>query len=247
MLTNRLFVSRCVALSAVSLISYNSTLSSANKLPASTAPASFPADSNSLGYDPLVHLPSVENSSLIPKLPRYSAVEPIYPIFVTHTYPVELCINEFLTKYPNPQYCPEIIDCKLIEEQIDPVTGVIYRKRLLLIHNTAPWIFRKLLKADTVEFIEESLHDKKRQVFELASSNKTFSSILSGTEYSKFAPHPDNPQHTLFVQTGGVKASAYFGPLKHRIEVYVSPRMRTEGYRAAQLLDNNLKQKYGPH
>lgn len=208
-----------------------------SSLPLSVPPAAF-------GGDPLRPLPCkpfVARSESLPKLPVEppSSYTAIHPLYFTHKFSINSVAKAFYSKYPCAD-CPDVLSVTVVDEQFDPNTDVKYFKRLLTIRNSAPWLFRQMLNSETVTFTEYSLLDLNNGVLEICSRNSTFSNILLATEHSKFYRDPHDANQTHFVQTGGISAGSWFGPLREQLEQFIAPAVRAEGVRAILLLDKNL-------
>ena len=113
--------------------------------------------------------------------------------------------------------------------------------------NIAPWLMRRAMgSSDTVQLSETASFDPRTREFTLTSHNENFASLVLAKEASRFAPHPSNPQHTVFVQYGGIRCSSYLGPLKRPCERLVASRMIVGGLQATDLLDDLLNQSQSP-
>jgi len=162
------------------------------------------------------------------------------PLLYAHAAPVEECVQRHLTKYPHPSQ-PDILACPVVSDETDPVTGVRTRKRKVVCANIAPWIMRRALgSSDTVQLSETNVYDPRTREFTLHSQNDNYTGLVVAREASRFAPHPDNPQWTMFVQYGGIRCSSYLGPLKRPIERFICDRMTRGGLEAADLLDDMI-------
>jgi hypothetical protein len=211
----------------------------------STPPVSFPNTAESIA-NPLSVLPNPAPSNGIPQLPHFGDLTYAPTIFYSHRYPVDKTMHAFFHKYPNPKV-PMMRDVKILEEKVDPSTGVVYRKRTLTLQleGVAPWWVCNLLRIKEAHFMEESHYDPKSKVFSMASRNVTYSNVILAAEYSKFVPHPENPNWTLFVQRGGVQASSWLGLMRSKFEEVAASKIRDGGADSCDILDETLIQIFG--
>jgi len=171
---------------------------------------------------------------------------PSPPLFYAHPSSVEACVERHFTKYPHASV-PEILECPIVRDETDPVSGVRTRQRRVVCKNIAPWIFRRVLGGpDTVELTETTTFDPRTRQFELHSENVNFSRFVFAKEASRFVPHPANPQWTSFVQYGGIRCTSYMGPLKRPLEQFICNRMIRGGLQACDHLDDVLMQSQSP-
>ena len=209
---------------------------SAPDYPHSAHPPRFHGDPSS----PILTTPCPTPSPSLPTLPPPPPPNPLIPpLLFLHPHPFPLALRLFLTKYPSP-HSPDVLSCAVSDERTDPDTSVVYRRRVLRVHNSAPFPFRHILRAPVIEFEERSLYDPARRVLELSTRNLTYRSIIEAREASKFIGVGDHS--TLFVQAGGITAGAFFGPLRASVERYAAWYVRSEGVKAIDLLERMLRE-----
>jgi len=158
-----------------------------------------------------------------------------------HPHPFSHTLRTHLSKYTDCRdEHPDVLECITLAESTDPTTGVVYRRRLLRVRNSAPWLFRSLLRSDVVEFEEESIHDDRERVLSMASKNVSYRSIIEANEASKFY---GDQYGTIFVQTGSIRAGWVFGPLRSQIEAYAAWYVRRGGVDAVMELEKKLTEE----
>ena len=194
--------------------------------------------------DPLGTTAFPRSSASLPQLPLYPASTAIPAILFRHPHSFSDTLRTFLTKYTSDAAeHPDVLECVTLAERVDAASGVVYRRRLLRVRNSAPWLFRSLLRADVVEFEEESVYDEQERVLQMASRNVSYRNIIEANEASKFIELRDGQPGaggTLFVQTGTIRAGALFGPLRSQIEAYAAWYVRRGGVNAVKELEDKL-------
>ena len=183
----------------------------------------------------------------LPDLAAYPASAAIPAILFRHPHPFDHALRTHLAKYTHcKDEHPDVLECITLKEAVDPQTGVVYRRRLLRVRNTAPWLFRSLLRSDVVEFEEESVYDERERVLQMASQNVSYRSIIEANEASKFIELREGEPGaggTLFVQTGTIRAGWVFGPLRSQIESYAAWYVRRGGVNAVNELEQKLTEE----
>ena len=211
--------------------------------PLSQAPVGFSGDV----LDPIATTPSPRPAPRFPQLPSYPASAAIPSILFRHPHSFSHTVRTHLSKYTEcVDEHPEVLECVTLESSVDPSTGVVYRRKLLRVRNTAPWLFRSILRSDVVEFEEESIYDDRERVLQMASRNVSYRSIIEANEASKFIElrgGQPGAGGTLFVQTGTIRAGWVFGPLRSQIEAYAAWYVRRGGVDAVTELEKKLSEE----
>jgi hypothetical protein len=146
----------------------------------------------------ITKLPSkrLENATQYPK----------YEVLLDYTF--EQVVHAFFNKYkdplPDPDF-PEILSITVDKNETMP-NGLISKRRTFTIKNEEdmPYVLRKLLTADTVVFEENCIIDMKNKTLEMATHNKSFSSLGQMLDLQSLKVDPNNPSKTIFVETGEV-------------------------------------------
>lgn len=193
--------------------------------------------------DPISGLPNPSCSIQIPSLPRTEVIN--YSPLIFYSFPscFEGTTRAFFTKFPHPRH-PEVKESIVLEREVDPSTGVIYRKRKMVIwvDSVAPRWIVKLFGIKEAEFVEESHYDPHQKVLSISSRNVTFSSIIVATESSKFFQDPNDKNRTLFMQRGGIQTAETFGFLRKAFENFVSRRAREGGVVSCESLEERIRE-----
>jgi hypothetical protein len=113
-------------------------------------------------------------------------------------------------KYPSVKR-PDLVSVDIIDKRVDPVTGRLHIRRLLVIEgaNYPAWL-KKLFGSSIGYFVDETVVDARAQTLDMKSRNLTFSSVVRLEEHCRYEPDPDRPSEaTLFTQIGTVTALPY--------------------------------------
>ena len=229
---------------AASTYSAAATPAAANATTATPPLSQPPLGFNGDVLDPIATTLRPRSSAILPPLPSYPASAAIPAIMFRHPHPFSHTMRTHVSKYTEDAVeHPDVLECVTLAESLDPSTGVTYRRRLLRVRNSAPWLFRSLLRSDVVEFEEESVYDSEERVLQMASRNISYRGIIEANEASKFIELRDGQPGaggTLFVQTGTCRAGALFGPLRSQIEQYAAWYVRRGGVNAVGELERKL-------
>ncbi|KAJ2064376.1 Phospholipid metabolism protein [Coemansia aciculifera] len=120
-------------------------------------------------------------------------------------------------KYPNEQ-TPHVRHVEILNQDVDPVTGVLRTERLIMVRQNVPMLVRKIFGGDTSYVLEYSEVDPRKQTLVMQSQNMTYSNLLSVGEYITYTPDPENSKHTLFTQSAQLKASGALCRFANKIE-----------------------------
>uniref|UniRef100_A0A3B3XE80 PRELI/MSF1 domain-containing protein n=1 Tax=Poecilia mexicana TaxID=48701 RepID=A0A3B3XE80_9TELE len=134
--------------------------------------------------------------------------------FCPHSHPWEMVTKAAMQKYPNPMN-PSVFGVDVLDRNIDQ-QGRLHSKRLLSTEWGLPSIVKSLIgNVRTCTYIQESsIVDPKEKMFELQSSNITFTNMVSVDEKLTYKPHPEDPEKTILTQEAiisvkGVSLSSY--------------------------------------
>ncbi|XP_032370654.1 PRELI domain containing protein 3B isoform X2 [Etheostoma spectabile] len=130
-----------------------------------------------------------------------------------------------MQKYPNPMN-PSVIGVDVLDRGIDK-QGRLHSKRLLSTEWGLPSIVKSIIgNARTYTYVQEhTVVDPKEKIFELQSSNITFTNMVSVDEKLTYKPHPEDKDKTILTQEAiisvkGVSLSSYLeGVLASTISV----------------------------
>ncbi|KAJ2802620.1 Phospholipid metabolism protein [Coemansia helicoidea] len=120
-------------------------------------------------------------------------------------------------KYPSEK-TPHVRHVEVLNQEVDPVTGVLRTERLIMVCQNVPALVRKVFGGDTSYVLEYSEVDPNQQTLVMQSQNLTFSNLLTVGEHITYRPHPENAAHTTFTQSAQLKASGALFRLANRIE-----------------------------
>ncbi|XP_008406658.1 PRELI domain containing protein 3B [Poecilia reticulata] len=129
-------------------------------------------------------------------------------------HPWEMVTKAAMQKYPNPMN-PSVFGVDVLDRNIDQ-QGRLHSKRLLSTEWGLPSIVKSLIgNVRTCTYVQESsIVDPKEKMFELQSSNITFTNMVSVDEKLTYKPHPEDPEKTILTQEAiisvkGVSLSSY--------------------------------------
>ncbi|PIA18990.1 protein MSF1 [Coemansia reversa NRRL 1564] len=120
-------------------------------------------------------------------------------------------------KYPN-ENTPHVRHVEVLNQEVDPDTGVLRTERLIMVQQGVPVLLRKLFGGDASYVLEYSEVDPRQRTLEMQSQNMTYSNLLSVGEHIVYKPHPEQPQHTTFTQSAELKACGAMFRLATKIE-----------------------------
>ncbi|KAM8914595.1 PRELI domain containing protein 3B [Spinachia spinachia] len=119
-----------------------------------------------------------------------------------------------MQKYPNPMN-PSVIGVDVLDRSIDK-QGRLHSKRLLGTDWGLPSIVKAIIgNTRTCTYVQEtSVVDPTGKIFELQSSNITFTNLVSVDEKLTYKPHPEDKEKTILTQEAiisvkGVSLSSY--------------------------------------
>uniref|UniRef100_A0A3Q3WL66 PRELI/MSF1 domain-containing protein n=1 Tax=Mola mola TaxID=94237 RepID=A0A3Q3WL66_MOLML len=129
-------------------------------------------------------------------------------------HPWETVTKAAMQKYPNPMN-PSVIGVDVLDRDIDK-QGRLRSKRLLSTEWGLPSIVKSIIgNTRTYTYIQEnSIVDPKEKIFELQSTNITFTNMVSVDERLTYKPHPENKDKTILTQEAiisvkGISLSSY--------------------------------------
>ncbi|XP_023651264.1 PRELI domain containing protein 3B [Paramormyrops kingsleyae] len=129
-------------------------------------------------------------------------------------HPWETVTKAAMQKYPNPMN-PSVIGVDVLDRGVD-TQGRLHSSRLLSTEWGLPSIVKSLIgNTRTCTYIQEhSVVDPKGKMFELKSTNLTFTNLVSVDERLVYRPHPQDPEKTILTQEAlisvkGVSLSSY--------------------------------------
>ncbi|TNN66368.1 PRELI domain containing protein 3B [Liparis tanakae] len=129
-------------------------------------------------------------------------------------HPWETVTKAAMQKYPNPMN-PNVIGVDVLDRSIDK-QGRLHSHRLLGTDWGLPSIVKTIIgNARTYTYVQEhSVVDPKEKIFELQSTNITFTNLVSVDERITYKPHPEDQEKTILTQEAiisvkGVSLSSY--------------------------------------
>ncbi|KAI9505671.1 Phospholipid metabolism protein [Coemansia spiralis] len=120
-------------------------------------------------------------------------------------------------KYPNDK-TPHVRHVEILNQDVDPETGVLRTERLIMVQQNVPTLLKKLFGGDASYVLEYSEVDPREKTLSMQSQNMTFSNLLSVGEHIVYKPDQENPKHTLFTQSAQLKATNTLCRFANKVE-----------------------------
>lgn len=116
-------------------------------------------------------------------------------------------VHGFFHKYaeiPDPNF-PEILNITIDIDETLP-NGLVRKRRTFTLKNEEdmPYVLRKMLSADTVQFEENCIIDMKNKTLEMCTHNKSFSNLGQMLDFQYLKVDPKDENKTVFIETGEV-------------------------------------------
>ncbi|XP_069828079.1 PRELI domain-containing protein 2 isoform X1 [Dendropsophus ebraccatus] len=162
-----------------------------------------------------------------------------------YCYPFQQVVNSYLNKYPTPLE-KNVTAIKTVEEQIDPATGILYRRRIATCTNVIPSFLRKwsILKVGNVYLEEESWLDMKERVMNLKSRCLTWAQYASMNEESVYRESKHNSNWTEFSQKGTITVTGA-GYLNCVLEKFAQTFLKQGAKKSISVMEKILEERYG--
>ncbi|XP_078664193.1 PRELI domain-containing protein 2-like [Branchiostoma floridae x Branchiostoma belcheri] len=166
-------------------------------------------------------------------------------VFHVFKYPADKVIKTHLAKYPTPK--EKFVECiKTVEEKVDSVSGIEYRKKLATCTNVVPNFLRRLglLNVPAIYLEEESWYYRRQRTAKLSSRMLTWANLAELSEESEFRPSAENPNWTEFRMHGTIAITGV-GPFGAILEYYAQMFLRGGGKKSIRIMEELLQERYG--
>ncbi len=110
------------------------------------------------------------------------------------------CSKAYNLRFPRHELYPYILDTEELSRTNNGPTT--YVKRRVKLDIEAPGWLKTVTGVHHCYFVEEHTYNKDERKVSFKTVNETFSHQVCLEEIATFEPHPDNPEWTLFLQTG---------------------------------------------
>ncbi|XP_069620164.1 PRELI domain-containing protein 2 [Ranitomeya imitator] len=162
-----------------------------------------------------------------------------------YCYPFQQVVSSYLSKYPTPLE-KNVTAVTTVEEQIDPGTGIVYRRRIATCNNIIPSFLRKwsILKVPNIYLEEESWLDMKARVMNMKTRCLTWVQYSSMIEESVYQESKHNSNWTEFSQKGTIKITGA-GYLNCVLEKFAQTFLKQGAKRSIAVMEKILEEKYG--
>ncbi|KAM6976757.1 PRELI domain containing protein 3B-like [Aplochiton taeniatus] len=129
-------------------------------------------------------------------------------------HPWETVTKAAMQKYPNPMN-PSVFGVDVLDRSVD-VDGRLHSNRLLSTEWGLPSMAKSMfgVTRSRTYVQEHSVVDPKEKIFELKSTNISFTNLVSVDEKLTYKPHPLDPEKTVLSQEAvitvkGISLSSY--------------------------------------
>ncbi|XP_072002233.1 PRELI domain-containing protein 2 [Engystomops pustulosus] len=162
-----------------------------------------------------------------------------------YCYPFQKVVTGYLNKYPTPLE-KNVTAVTTVEEQTDPATGIIYRRRIATCNNIIPSFLRKwsILKVTNIYLEEESWLDMKARVMNLKCRCLTWAQYASMNEESVYRESKHNSNWTEFSQKGTITITGA-GYLNCILERFAQTFLKQGARKSIAIMEKILEEKYG--
>ncbi|XP_061913631.1 PRELI domain containing protein 3B-like [Entelurus aequoreus] len=129
-------------------------------------------------------------------------------------HPWETVTKAAMQKYPNPMN-PNVFGVDVLDRSVDK-DGCLHSQRLLSAEWGLPAIAKSIIGASgSHTYVQErSVVDPRHKIFQLQSTNISFTNLVSVDEKLTYKPHPQDPDKTVLTQEAlisvkGISLSSY--------------------------------------
>ncbi|XP_040262049.1 PRELI domain-containing protein 2 [Bufo bufo] len=162
-----------------------------------------------------------------------------------YCYPFQQVVTGYLNKYPTPLE-KNVTAVTTVEEQVDPATGIVYRRRIATCSNVIPSFLRKfsILNLSNIYLEEESWLDMRARVMSLNSRCLTWAQYASMNEVSVYQESKQNSNWTEFSQKGTITITGA-GYLNCVLEKFAQSFLKQGAKKSISIMERILEEKYG--
>jgi hypothetical protein len=121
-----------------------------------------------------------------------------------------------------------------------PSSGWTFTHRAVHVETKVPLLVRKLLGEDGQDYVlldERARQHEGNRLLEFQSVSRTFSRFVVSTERREYRVHPDNPEWTLFTQSGKVYATAACGLMRSTVRRWAQKSFQQRADASAAALE----------
>ena len=121
-----------------------------------------------------------------------------------YEYDWNLVYDAYNSRFPICDLIPELIETRFENRNI---YGNIetYSRYSIYTCNDIPWIIKKMIGINVIEFKSEAIIDKQKKTFYLHTENITLRNFIELDEICYYGMCEKNKKHTIFEQTGHLK------------------------------------------
>ncbi|CAG8517768.1 4363_t:CDS:2 [Paraglomus brasilianum] len=144
-------------------------------------------------------------------------------------------------KYPN-ENCPHVIAIDVIDQHVDPETGILRLERLITCKQNVPSFIRRLCGAASVTYAREiSEIDPKNKVLKMTSWNLSLKHLVSVAETVVYSEDPEDSSRTCFTQEASIKCGESLERFANYIESFCVQRFHDNAQKGRQGFETVLE------
>ncbi|KAF1331273.1 Vacuolar protein, partial [Globisporangium splendens] len=144
-------------------------------------------------------------------------------------FPLEQTVDVYYRKFKEPlpdleSPSKQLVAIELLDEHHFDEYDAVFRRRKLQFRNNVPYLIkRQFANSEFIEYIEDSLLDKRNRMFYVYTRNETFQSVGVIEDFSVYRVAPENAGWTQLTQGARLHlTSSSIGFLRSKIESLVA-------------------------
>ncbi|TMW62660.1 hypothetical protein Poli38472_005278 [Pythium oligandrum] len=164
-------------------------------------------------------------------------------------FTLEQTANVYYRKFKEPLPDPAnhlLVALETEEEKVLEQWDAVYRRRILRFRNATPYLIKRFVNSEFIEYVEYSLLDKRNRVFYVYIKNRSFDSIGAIEDYSIYHATDGKPEWTTLTQSARVHiTSSSVGFFRSQIESFISTFYAKQAPIARQYHLQRLAEEFG--
>ncbi|KAL2916843.1 hypothetical protein HK105_203622 [Polyrhizophydium stewartii] len=144
-------------------------------------------------------------------------------------------------KYPNP-FASHVLAADVVEQRVDPQTGVLHTTRLFLKKGNLPKWGRHLISAPEAFILEKSTVDPASKTMITVTRNLSHVKLMFVEETQTIRQDPADPTRTEMITDARIVSNTALTPIRARIEGFGLSRFKTNALNSTKGLLHVLEQ-----
>ncbi|EGF83509.1 hypothetical protein BATDEDRAFT_22272 [Batrachochytrium dendrobatidis JAM81] len=144
-------------------------------------------------------------------------------------------------KYPNP-FASHVQSADIIEQRIDPETGILHTTRLFLKKGNLPKWGHHLMNAPEAFILEKSAVDPVNKTMTTVTRNLSHVKLMFVEETQTVRPDPNNPKWTQMMTDARIISNTALIPFRARIEKFGLNRFKANAMNSTKGLIHVIEQ-----